>query len=91
MLLGGVWVEDGVVLRLAEALRDNVLSRKLRMACTLRSPVVSLTLAERHAILAVLGDPPPSLESLRTLIVANPRWMHPGLESNPGPSERRSA
>lgn len=92
MLLGGVWVEDGVVLRLAEALRDKALSRKLRMACTLRSPVVNLTLAERHAILAVLGDPPLSLEGLRELILANPRWMlYPRLESDFGASEHRSA
>ena len=75
MLLGGVWVEDGVVLRLAEALRHRALSHKLRMACTLRSPVVNLTVTERHTILAVLHDPPPGLEGLRTLILENPQWM----------------
>jgi uncharacterized protein (DUF1778 family) len=75
VLLGGVWVEDGVVLRLAEALRHKALSRKLSIACTLRSPVVNLTVAQRHAILAVLDPPPPGLEGLRKLILANPRWM----------------
>jgi hypothetical protein len=75
VLLGGVWVEDGVVLRLAEVLRHRALSRKLSMACTLRSPVVNLTDAERHTILAVLDEPPPGLEGLRELILANPQWM----------------
>ena len=60
MLLAGVWVEDGTVLRLADVL-PSTLSHKLRMACTLRSPVVDLTVVERHAILAVLDDPPPAL------------------------------
>jgi hypothetical protein len=45
------------------------------MACTLRSPVVNLTVAERHTILAVLDEPPPGLEGLRELILANPQWM----------------
>ena len=91
-MLGGVWVEDGVVLRLAEALRHGALSRKLSMACTLRSPVVNLTMAERHAILAVVDAPPPSLKGLRELILANPGWMlHQRPESESGASERRSA
>jgi hypothetical protein len=73
VLLGGVWFEDGVVLRLAEALRHRALSHKLRMACTLRSPVLNPTVAERHTILAVLDDPPPGLERLRKLILGNPQ------------------
>lgn len=75
MLLGGLWVEDGVVLRLAEALQHKALSRKLSTAYTLRSPVVNLTVAERHAILALLNDPPPGLAGLRKLVLANPRWV----------------
>ena len=75
MLLGGLWVEDGVVLRLAEALRHRALSHKLSTACTLRSPVVNLTVAERHAILALLNHPPPGLANLRKLVLANPRWV----------------
>lgn len=74
MLLGGVWVEDGIVLRLAESLQDRGLSRKLRMAFTLRSSVVNLTVAERHAILAILNDPPAGLDGLREVILANPKW-----------------
>jgi len=75
VLLGGVWVEDGVVLQLAEALPHRPLAHKLRMACTLRSPVVNLTVAERHSILAVLSDPPPPLEELRELVLDHPQWV----------------
>ena len=90
MLLGGIWVEDGTVLRLADALQGRGLSRKLSTSCRLRSPV-NLTLAERHTILAVLNDPPPDLDGLCELILANPRWMLYRPDPNSSASERRSA
>jgi hypothetical protein len=36
--------------------------------------VVNLTVAERHAILAILNDPPAGLDGLREVILANPKW-----------------
>ena len=74
MVLGGVEVEDRVVLRLAGAVRHRPLSRKLSMAWTLRSPVVNLTVSERDTILATLADDPLGLEGLRDLLLVHEAW-----------------
>jgi hypothetical protein len=74
VLLGGVEVDDWVVLRLAGAVQHRALSRKLSMACTFRSPVLNLTIAERYTILAILDDPPTGLEGLREHLLANQTW-----------------
>ena len=74
MLLGGVDVEDRVVLRLAGAVQHRALSRKLSMAWTLRSPVLNLTVSERDTILAALADAPRGLEGLRELLLAHKAW-----------------
>ena len=74
MLLGGVEVENTTVLRLASAVKQPPLSRKLSMAWTLRSPVLNLTVAERQTILASLDEPPNGLEGLRDLLLVNPAW-----------------
>lgn len=76
MLLGGVWVEDGMVLRLTAAIQHKALSRKLSMAYRLRSPVVNLTVAERLTILAVLQEEQwPDLEALRERLLTEEAWL----------------
>jgi hypothetical protein len=75
VLLGGVWVDDEMVQRLIAAVQHKALSRKLRMAYRLRSPVLNLTVAERHTILAVLDEQPPGLEALRELLLADEAWL----------------
>jgi hypothetical protein len=75
VLLGGVWVEDGMVLRLTAAIQHKALSRKLSMAYRLRSPVVNLTVAERHTILAVLEEQPPGLDALRERLLTDQAWL----------------
>lgn len=74
MLLAGVTVEDSLILRLAAAVDDFGLARKLKLAHTLRSQVLNLTIAERQRILAVVEDPRSGLEDLRELLVANQAW-----------------
>ena len=75
MLLGGVWVDDGMVQRLIAAVQHKALSRKLSTAYRLRSPVVNLTIAERHTILAVLEEQPPGLEELRERLLTDEAWL----------------
>lgn len=74
MLLAGVDVEDRVILALADAVDDFGLARKLKLAHTLRSQIVNLTVGERHMILGVVGDPRTGLEDLHDLLVANEAW-----------------
>jgi hypothetical protein len=70
----GVDVDDDVVLQLARAVRPSALSQKLHLAATLHWPVVNLTAAERHTILAILDDAPAALEGLRDKLLESPSW-----------------
>ena len=74
MLLGGVKARDREVFRLARAVHHRGLSRKLRMAGTLGSPAIDLTVTERLTILAVLDDPPKGCEELREHLADDPAW-----------------
>jgi hypothetical protein len=73
MLLGGVAVDDRLILELAR-LVDSSLGGKLRTASTLRAKVFALTRTEKEKILDALGDPPPQLEGLRTRLLADDGW-----------------
>ena len=75
MVLAGVTVEDGVILRLAGAVNDLPLANKLKLAHTLRSQVLNLTFAERQKILAALEDPRTGLEGVRETLLAHPTWQ----------------
>ena len=75
MLLGGVSVEDRLVLRLARVVPDAGLSGKLNMAYTLRSAVVNLTYPERQTILEALEGGSPGLDELRLELGAHPAWQ----------------
>lgn len=75
MLLGGVPIEDRIVLRLARVVADASLAAKLNMAYTLRSEVVNLTYPERQAIIAALEQRPDGLDGLHELLVANHAWQ----------------
>ena len=75
VLLGGVWIDDGMVQRLIAAVQHKALARKLSMAYRLRSPVLNLTIAERHTISAVLEEQPSGLEALRERLLADEAWL----------------
>ena len=74
MLLGGVPIEDRLLLRLARAVDQPALAGKLTMAYTLRSAVVNLTTDERQAILAALDSRPAGLEALHSQLREHAAW-----------------
>ena len=73
MVLGGVEVEDRLVLELARIVPPN-LGRKLATAHALRSQVIALTTDEREAVLDALERPPESLGDLREALLAEVQW-----------------
>lgn len=75
MLVGGVQVEDRLVLRLARVVADPALAGKLSMAYTLRSHVLNLTYPERQKILDALDEAPAGLEELRQELVLHAAWQ----------------
>ncbi len=75
MLLGGVSVEDRLVLRLARVVGDGALAGKLNMAYTLRSAVLNLTYSERQTILDALEGGASGLSELRAELLSNPAWQ----------------
>jgi hypothetical protein len=75
VLLGGVPIEDRLVLRLARAVDDSGLAGKLTMAYTLRSQVVNLTHDERQTILSALQRQPEGLEQLHDQLVEHAAWQ----------------
>ena len=75
MVLGGVPIEDGFVLRLARAVAHPALASKLNMAYTLRSEVVNLNYTDRHAILEALEQKPVGLDGLLERFLADDAWQ----------------
>ena len=75
MVLGGVHVEDRLILELARIVPTN-LGRKLTTAHGLRSQVIALTADEREAVLDALERPPESLGDLREALLGEVQWRH---------------
>ena len=73
MLVAGIHVRDALVLELAGRLRRDDHAHTadtLEGAVAAHQPSVALTIPERMAILDVLLDPPPGLEELRGVLLA---------------------
>jgi hypothetical protein len=82
MLLAGIPVRDALVLELALLLRrgDHAYTADtLEGAVAAHQPTVALTVSDRIAILDVLFDPPPGLEDLRSVLLAE----HVGRKPDP--------
>ena len=75
MLLGGVPIEDRLLLRLARVVHDPALAGKLGMAYTLRSGVLNLSYPERQTILTALEHHPAGLEGLHEQLVGHQAWQ----------------
>jgi hypothetical protein len=73
--LGGVPIEDRLLLRLARAVHDPALSGKLATAYTLRSEVLNLSFPERQTILTTLERGPAGLEELHEQLVRHEAWQ----------------
>lgn len=74
MLMGGVPVEDRLILELSEAL-PRPLAHKLRTAYALRASVLGLTSSERQLILEALEEPrAEGLRGLRETLLQDPAW-----------------
>lgn len=65
MMLAGVSVRNELVQRLAYLVGDSELAERVERALDAQLAILSLTLSEREAILAVLEDQPDGLEELR--------------------------
>jgi len=73
MIMGGVWVDDVVVRRLAAKLERRPLGRKLEQALLFRAQVVAMTRDEKETVLSAL-EGAPELEDVRTLLLADDNW-----------------
>ena len=73
MLMGGVPVEDRLILQLSLAL-PPALAHKLKTAYVLKASVLGLTTDERQTILAALEKPPTELQTLRDTLLQDPAW-----------------
>jgi hypothetical protein len=70
MHLAGVPVRDELVLELARLVDDEELANKLERAYGREVKVLALDIPERETILRALDDPPPGLEELRGVLLA---------------------
>ena len=73
MLLAGIVVREALVLELAGLLRRDDHAHTadtLEGAVAAHQSTVALTIPDRIAILDVLLDPPPGLEELRSVLLA---------------------
>ena len=73
MIMGGVWVDDGVVRRLAAMLERRPLGRRLEQALLFRAQVIAMTRDEKEAVLSVLARAP-ELDDVRDLLLADENW-----------------
>ena len=74
MRLGGVPVDDRLVLRLGQVVDDRALASKLTLAYTFRSEILNFTQAEREKILWALDRRPAGLEDLHRQLLTSPFW-----------------
>jgi hypothetical protein len=74
MRLGGVPVDDRLVLRLGQVVNDRALASKLTMAYTFRSQILNFTQAEREKILLALDHRPAGLEDLYRQLLTGSFW-----------------
>ena len=73
MIMGGVWVDDGVVRRLAAMLERRPLGRRLEQALLFRAQVIAMTRDEKEAVLSALARAP-ELDDVRDLLLADENW-----------------
>ncbi len=75
MFLAGIPIRDELVLEVARLVSDPELNAKLERAVDRDVSVLALTLEERMAILASLGEhPPPGLGELRATLDRQLEW-----------------
>ena len=75
MHLAGVPVTDDAVLELARLVDDPNLADRLETAYARMTRVLPLTIPEREAVLAAIGeDPPAGLEELRGVLLREHAW-----------------
>ena len=75
MFLAGIPIRDEFVLELAKLVTEPELAAKLERAVDRDVSVLALTLEERYAICASLGEhPPPGLRDLRATLAQQLAW-----------------
>jgi hypothetical protein len=74
IFLAGLPVPDRLVLELAGLVDDEDLEMRLRGALARDVKVLALEVTERETIVRALDDPPPGLEELRGVLLAEHTW-----------------
>jgi hypothetical protein len=72
--LAGVPVQDDLILELARMVDDDALATKLETAFGRMTRVLALTIPEREAILAAMGEVPAGLEELHGVLLREAQW-----------------
>ena len=75
IMLAGIPVQDGLILKLARMVDDDQLADRLEHAQRAGVKILALELADRETILAALDDPPPGLEELRGVLLRDLTWL----------------
>jgi hypothetical protein len=70
MFLAGLPVRDDLILELARLVDDEALADRLESAYGQDVKVLALDIAEREKIIRALEGPPPGLEELRGVLLA---------------------
>ena len=70
MFVAGIPIRDELILELGRLVDDDELATRLENAYGREVKVLGLSIPERETIIRALDDPPPGLEELRGVLVA---------------------
>ena len=70
MFVAGIPVRDDLILELARLVDDDTLADRLEDCYRREVKVLGLDIPERETIIRALADPPPGLEELRGVLLA---------------------